>query len=470
MEERTRTGEDRSAFPHFNGTLFTKGQTVGVALSGGKDSVCLLSVLSENAERLGIRAVAVNVDHGIRGKASEEDSAFVRRLCGEMGIPLFFRRVDCPAFCKQEGTGTEEGARILRYRVFDEAIRSGFCDVIATAHHRSDNAETVLFRLLRGSGPSGLVGIRERDESGKIVRPLLGATREEIDRYVALRGLSFVTDESNGDDRYARNFLRNEVMPLVERRFPAAEEAICRFARLLAEDEAFFANSARKGISRRGGEIAVDRSLPLPVFSRACILALREIGIEKNYDNRHIESLFRMKTSENGRRTSLPGGAEAIAEGNYVVFLKKRETSVRLSDGIAFAEGRFSFGGKTYVVERTDGKAFSDGVKADGAQGKTLYFDGDKIPAGSVFRTRREGDRFRPFGGGGRKLKEYLIDRKIPARLREGLVLLCKDEEVIFIFGIEISDGIKVDKTTSNMLKCYTESQSEEKPDVRRRD
>lgn len=456
--------------PAFNESLFRKGQVVGVALSGGKDSVCLLDLLLAEREKLGIGVVCINVDHGIRGENSAKDSLFVKELCERKGIPLYYRKVDCPAYCGEHKTGVEEGARILRYRVFAEAVESGFCNIVATAHHRSDNAETVLFRLFRGSGPAGLCGIKEQSENGTIVRPLLRAGREEIDRYVKEKGLSYVTDETNADSAYARNFLRNEAMPLISERFPGAEEAICRFAEILARDEEFFCGEAEKYVTVSRGEISVKSGLPYALFSRAVLSVFKRLGITENYDKRHIDLLFSLQNERNGAEADLPSGISAVNDYGKITFRKggrKEKADALPDDGIPFAKQAFSVGEQRFAIapaETGERKALFTECREETLfpARKTLFFDGDKIPEGGVFRTRRAGDVFTPFGGKRKKLKEYLIDKKIPARFRDGLALLCRGSEVIFICGIEISDGIKVDKSTSNMLKCYLLSPSEE--------
>ncbi len=456
--------------PAFNESLFRKGQIVGVALSGGKDSVCLLDLLLAEKEKLGIGVVCVNVDHGIRGENSAKDSLFVKELCERKGVPLFFRKVDCSAYCGEHKTGVEEGARILRYRVFAEAVESGFCNVVATAHHRSDDAETILFRLFRGSGPAGLCGIKEQSEDGTIVRPLLRAGRDEIDRYVKETGLAYVTDETNADDTYARNFLRNEAIPLIGKRFPGAEEAICRFAEILARDEEFLCGEAEKYVTVSRSEISVKNGLPYAVFSRAALSVFKRLGITENYDKRHIDLLFSLQSERNGAEADLPCGVTAVNDYGKITFRKnagKEKPETCRNEGIPFAVRAFSVGDQKFAIteaEKGEREALAPvRLKNAGFSArKTLFFNGDKIPDGCVFRTRREGDVFTPFGGKRKKLKEYFIDKKIPARFRDGLALLCRGSEVIFICGIEISDGIKVDKSTSNMLKCYLLSPSEE--------
>ena len=181
---------------------------IGVALSGGRDSVALLHMLRE----AGYTLIAINVEHGIRGDESLRDSKFVAELCASLDVPLLAYGVDAPTFARESGYTLEQGARILRYRVFDRVLQEGKCDYIALAHHLDDQVETILMRILRGTGIKGLVGMRA--VSGRYVRPLLGVSREEIDSYCKQNGLAYVEDSTNGDSAYTRNFLRGELAVL----------------------------------------------------------------------------------------------------------------------------------------------------------------------------------------------------------------------------------------------------------------
>ena len=206
------------------GTPFETGRIVGVALSGGRDSVALCHALKEAGENI----VALNVEHGIRGENSLKDSAFVKEFCKERGIKLYSFSVDAPKFASENGYTIEQAARVLRYQVFERAMADGFCDVVALAHHKGDQAETILMRILRGTGTKGLVGMRE--VNGRYVRPLLSYSREDIDEYIAKNNLPFVEDETNADTSYSRNFLREELRRLKER-YPDLENSFARLSR-----------------------------------------------------------------------------------------------------------------------------------------------------------------------------------------------------------------------------------------------
>ena len=427
-----------------NSDLFIKGETIAVALSGGKDSVCLFDLLLSKSEEFGITVKAINLDHGIRGETSGRDSLFVKNLCEEKGIPLFFRKVDCPGYSAANGLSAEEGARALRYKVFNEAIDGGFCDRVATAHHAGDRAETVLFNLFRGTSPLGIVGINDVTPDGRIIRPILGIGREQIDAYVKERKLDYVVDETNFMTDYTRNFVRLEVMPLIKQRFPEAEKSILRFADTVKDDENYLRSLAEKSLTEKKGEVSFPIDLPKPIFMRSATLAMKKLGIKKDYEKIHLESAYSLKNAENGKSVTLPKGVVAVRDYGKITFYKKEE---KQDFEKPFSLGDFDFQGKTYRFEIVDD---CNAKRVD----NRLIADFVKIPQGAVLRTRKPGDTFEKFGGGAKKLKEYFIDKKIPERERDKILLLAKDKKVFIICGIEISDAIKVDKATKNVLQC----------------
>ena len=433
-----------------NTDLMKKGEVIAVALSGGKDSVCLLDMLLTEKGKLGITVKAVNIDHGIRGETSVRDSEFVKSLCDKFGVPLFFKKIDCVLFSEENGFSPEEGARILRYKVFDEVIKSGFCDKIATAHHASDRAETVLFNILRGASPLGASGISEESRGGKIIRPMLTISRREIDDYAVRRGLSYVVDETNLETEYTRNFLRLEVLPLIEKRFPEAEKSILRFADTLKADEEYLTETTKKSVTEKNGEISFPCDLPYPIFLRASFYAMKKLGIQKDYEKIHGEAVYSLKNSENGKKITLPKNIFAVKDYDKITFYKTIEKGKPNDQTIfetPFALGEYEFAGKKYKFEIVG----NDSVKSGDNR---LIADLLKIPDTAVLRNRRGGDVFRKFGGGTKKLKDYLIDKKVPSRERDKLLLLADGANVLIICGIEISDAIKVDKATRNVLQC----------------
>lgn len=425
-------------------SLFKRGDAVAVALSGGKDSMCLLHLLLKSKDELGITVKAINVEHGIRGEKSLSDSDFVAKECAILGVPLYFQRVDSLGFSSENGLSVEEAARILRYKVFQSAADEGFCNKIATAHHASDRVETTLFNIFRGASSLGAAGIPESSRNGLIVRPLLSLTRGEIDEYVKENSIPFVTDETNSDNAYSRNYIRNKIIPDIKEKFPSFETAVLRFADSLKDDNDYLLGEARKAIEQRNGEYSFSCDLPKPVFSRAAITCMKSLGILKDYEKVHVDAVLSLKNEENGKSVDLPKGVVAVKDYGRITLYKKKSKEEFCE---SFKLGTYEFAGRTYRFEKT---TYSGQKRSD----NRLIADFSKIPDGAVIRNRRLGDTFKKFGGGTKKLKDYLIEKKIPQREKDDLLLLCKGEKVVIICGIEISDAVKVDKDTEFVLQC----------------
>lgn len=421
-----------------------KDKTLGAAVSGGGDSMALLNYLYANRQTLPFGFVAVTVNHGIRGKEGERDAEFVENYCKARGIDVLRFDVDAPKTAAENGMSEEVAARVLRYDCFFRAVSGGFCDVIATAHHSGDNAETVLLNLLRGTGLKGVSGMDYSSYSGKIIRPLLGVTKAEIERYLADNKVDYVTDSTNFCSDYTRNFVRNELMPKIEEKFPAARQSLLRFAETARLDDELLCRLARDYcvLTDEGAKILPCAEKPL--FFRAAVTALKAAGAAKDYETVHLQSLYSLQSSASGSMLNLHCGLTAYKDydGITVTALKRRE----ISGSAPFKEGEIRIGGKTVLVSETDDRR----ARRSGGE---LYADADKIPPRAILRARKEGDIFKKFGGGSKKLKSYLIDKKFPARERGSLVVLADGEEVLAILGVEISEKIKIDENTKRIYK-----------------
>lgn len=418
-------------------SLLTSGETIAVALSGGKDSVCLLHLLLCAKNQYNLTIKAVHVDHSIRGLESERDANFVKELCKKLNVPLKTFKVDAIGFSEQNHLSLEQGARLLRYQIFEQLLSEGYADKIATAHHKNDCFETLLFNIFRGSGLLGASGIK--NISGKIIRPILSLSREEIDDYIEENKLSFVVDSTNFDSAFTRNFIRNELTPKILERFPDAVESTFRFSKIAGEEDEFLAELSKACLEEKDGDYRLKLSTPPVLFKRATIFALKNLGLEKDYEYQHVLSVLSLKDSQSGAVITLPKNITATREYDSVIFSCK--TVETIAKEIDFECKTVTFNNKTITI--TDGDLDKP----------YLLFDKDKIPSGAVIRTRRDGDVFTKFGGGTKKLKEYFIDKKIPLSERDKIPLVAKGNVVYLIVGIEISDLVRVDDKTKIKLK-----------------
>lgn len=405
------------------------GKKICVAVSGGKDSMALLHYLKTHAKEYGITLSALNCDHGIRGEASERDSAFVAAYCGGNGIKLHSFKAE------KGGFANENAARLWRQSCYTSVLSEGKADFIATAHHLNDNAETVLFNLARGTALSGMTGINDVPALG-LIRPLIGCSRKEIDGYIEENDIPYVTDESNFTDDYTRNKIRHNVLPALEEAVPGAAGNIFRFSRLAAEDEEYFDRLVRAVIVRRPTcGYLIKYCGERVIFRRAAQKIIASEYRKKDYTAEHLNRLFELQSMENGKKFEFLGLIAIKEEG-----------------GIAIVEG----------VENTCGEIpFKDNLTIDGVYEfggsserscavKQLRFDIDKIPDTAVIRFRKTGDKFTKFGGGTKSLSDYLTDKKVPQSVRATLPLVCDGSDVLIVGGVEISDKIKVDENTKN--------------------
>ena len=442
-----------------------RGFSLAVAVSGGRDSVALLHYLHKNAEEAHISLSALTCCHGIRPSA-EADAAFVEELCKAWGVPLTVFRADVPARAKQSGRNLEEEGRMFRRECYQTMLDGG-ADAVLTAHHRDDYAETVLFRLARGTS---LRGLDVFPAQNGLLRPLLGVTRARIDEYIQENALLFREDETNADVAFSRNRIRHEVLPALERAVPGAKENLVRFAERAVRDDAFLQELALREV-RGEGEKRVFVSLPEPVFFRACLAAMKALGLTRDYTESNLQELKKLAAAQAGRFTRLPCGITVYREGADLVFLpqeegaeeahKARELPFFLGRKEAFGgvlevgEGDFGAGGQTKTTgepTKTTGEPpFLRGEPPElpKACGRVLKVDLAAVPEGAVWRTRREGDTFLPCNGHQKSLKKFLTEKKIPARVGRELPVLAKGSEVLCIAGVELSERIKRTQNTA---------------------
>ncbi len=423
---------------HFN----LKGKTVAVALSGGSDSVALLHYLKSKEQEFEFTLAAIHVNHGIRAEA-HNDLHFSASLCDLLCVPIYTYTVDVPEYCKHNKLSIEEGARILRYHCFYDVIKNGGCDLVATAHHEDDNFETLLFNLFRGSGLKGVSGITERTEKG-IIRPFLKVSKAEITCYINDHNLPHVTDETNSDDSYTRNYLRLNVIPEIKKVFPSAEKSGTRFCEIARLEDEYMSAEAEKVLTllSKTAEIAIP--CHRAIFNRAVILALKHLGVKKDWGKPHLDDSFALTEKENGKSVNLLDGIIAVKEYDKIVFHRPADKEM--------TETPFHVGSATFDDWQIEN--YISPMPYDLKAG--FYADYDRIPKTAVIRTRRDGDVFTKFGGGSKSLGDYLTDKKIPLRERDFLPLLADGNEVLAIYGVAISDKIRVDERTRDVVELVS--------------
>ena len=432
--------------------MFQQGDTVIAAVSGGADSVALLDLLC-HLFPLRLRVRACHLNHCLRGAESNRDERLVRTMCREYGVPLDVQRVDVDALSKQRKISVEQAAREARYTFF-AALAETHSARVATGHTLSDTTETVILNLARGTGLTGLRGIPPVRDF--IVRPLLACTRAETEAYCYSRGLYFVIDRTNFDDRYTRNYIRHTVMPDLMRVSEGAERAIGRMTTFLAQDADYLATQAQSAYSdcarADGLDAAKTAALHPALRGRVIGLLLEREQLEREHARiRQILSL-------------LEGGCQAVSAG--------RGVTVRVQGGVLRVErispkpkppsprkiAKTRIGGRQITLE--DGKrlVFSRTICEDYEIFKNntdwdlkYVADYDKIKTDVLVRARQAGDRFRPPGRGCSKtLKKLFCELKIPDR--DSLCVVADEAGVIFCESVGIDERVAPDAQTKRLV------------------
>ena len=419
------------------------GQTVVAALSGGADSVCLLLLLAEASERHSLRVVPVHVHHGIRGAEADGDAAFCEALCKKLGLACRVVREDVPALAAGRKKGLEETARAVRYEALRQAAHEEGASWILTAHHRDDQAETILFHVLRGTGLSGLAGMPEAEEG--IGRPLLAVSREEIRAWLVERGQDWREDATNADLSNDRSRIRCELLPLMEKLRPGAAEHLCALGQEAGEAAEYLGQQARKvleeeGVSKDNPVFPGQRLGELPPALASAVIreSLKTaLGSLTDVSRAHTEAVKALASGPSGRRTELPAGVTVVHD-----FDRLRIGPAKLSAPAPLPVIRFT----VIPAEKAGEIAENDCLK---------WFAYDKIKELPTVRRRHPGDRIAVYADGRhRSLQDLFIDLKIPADERAGVPLVAAGSEVLWVPGYRRSAAFAVTEQTTLVLKA----------------
>lgn len=439
------------------------GNRVVVAVSGGADSVCLLDVLYHLREEWDLQLVVAHFDHGFRPKEDEAETQVVRELASAMKLPFETEKMRWGSECPS--SSLEEKAREARYAFLQRLATEICAQKIAVGHTLDDQAETVIMRLLRGSGPLGLSGIPPL-RGGGIIRPLLEIKREDILAYLVQRHLSYVTDSSNMDTRFLRNRIRLELMPLLLTYQPRLTEHLGELALLMRDENQFMDSLAREWVKREAEvkttgetEISVAAFNALGPSQRNRVTRLLLAGVKKDLrriGRNHIEAVSQVATAfEPQRVIHLPAGTRVRKTYNRLTFSRTGDEKHRPF----FLTVR---GPGTFFIEEI--RTTFDLIEIDRDRSPMLrgssaiaLIDADKIRYPLIIRNIRPGDRFIPLGmKGHRKIKDFFIDLKICAEERARTpILLCSDIPV-WVCGYRIDDRFKITPGTRRILKiCF---------------
>ena len=435
------------------------GDRVIVAVSGGPDSVCLLDILHELELELGISLVVAHFDHGLRPGEDEAETDFVKELSKSMKLPFEIEKASFSAHTKGS---LEEKAREARYAFFERARRKHNAQKIALGHNLDDQAETIIMRLLRGSGPKGLSGIPPC-RGGVFIRPLIELRRADIRSYLCSRNLKYFVDSSNLQPGYLRNKIRLELMPVLEKYQPRLAERLSRMAEILGDESRYLDLVARSWLgeeSRQGAEgllllpLLPFLKLPPAIRNRVAREAINKVkGNLRRISHKHIRAINALaEAAEPQGILNLPDGLAVRKRYGSLVF--SSESEGKAADYHYELEGPGEFYlkeiGKTIRIKLTKRK-------------KNLTFDrhpwracldAAKVKFPLVARNLRPGDRFVPLGmTGHKKLKDFFVDLKVPSDIRASTPLLFSGKELAWVCGFRIDERFKVTKDTQELLE-----------------
>ena len=412
-----------------------------VAFSGGFDSMCLLHILVSNGQK---NVIAIHLNHNWRGEESKREEENCKKFCDNFGIKFYSETLpdDTPK--------TENEGRKARYAFFEKCYEKFGAKAVLTAHNADDNAETIIYRLAKGTGLDGLCGIPE--VRGIFYRPLLTVSRADIEEYCRQNGLTPNKDSSNEDTKYKRNLIRKKILPILKEINLDAVFAINSLSDLAKKDFEYFENCISE---KTENETQGFCDLPYSIQSRIIKKMLTEFAPE--YDRKKIDDIINFikenSTSKSGKTCSITKDTDLFV--NDKVFKVVQNSAPNLEELKITREGSYEFGEEIFMIEKI---ASASEKKADVPQ--KFPKDSEKIALVELdgidftLRTRRAGDVIQPFGMSGRqKLKKYLNEKKIPSYEKDLIPLIAKGAEILWVAGVGMSEKIRVKNRATHVLR-----------------
>lgn len=440
--------------------MLNYGDSVVVGFSGGPDSICLLHILMELKDKLGLNIYAAHLNHQFRGKEADEDAIFVENICKEWGIQVFIKTFDVPAYAKEKGLSSEEAGREIRYKLFYEVAEKVNANKIAIAHNMNDNAETVLMNLFRGSGIEGLKGIEAvRD---KIIRPLINVRRDEIESYCREKKLNPRIDKTNLEPIYSRNRIRLELIPYIEKHFNSnIMSTLQRLSEIANMENDFLNKEAEKlfleiaMVSKNSIQYSINK---IKNVHPALVRRIIRLGIErlagnlKGIEFRNIEGILDLIDKTTGAAVILPKNIKAyISYDKLILKINEKKEPHRYYLELENDKDNISEF-LDCIIRLTTVDAFS--IKEIKKDKYKVYIDKDKVKNKLVLRNRLEGDIFSPIGlKGSKKLKDYFIDEKIPREERDNIYFIADGKDVVWIIGGRLSEKYKITENTKEAIE-----------------
>lgn len=444
--------------------MIDKNDKIIVALSGGPDSVCLLHVLCSLREKYGLTIYAAHLNHQIRGKFAHRDALYAMDLSTKLGVRCFIKSMDVPFYAKENKLTLEEAARIIRYDMLFELKEELGADKIAVAHNLDDQAETVMMRIMRGTGLNGLKGMEYRRPDG-IIRPLMDVLKKDIEKYCEEHLLEPRIDHTNLEDEYTRNKIRIHLLPYIQNEYASnIKEILSRMANSLREDSAFIEDFAEEKFQTIAcilddDTVRIDLELleleNISIVKRIVRNAYKTLeGSYNGLETVHLDDVMELiQNQKTEAKINLPKGIIADKKSNYLYITRKEikiapleyEVEIPMNKAIVLEELGIKV--EAHRISKEKSKMFSTGANVKS-------FDIDKISGKLVIRNRRNGDKIKPLGlGGTKKIKDILIDSKVPLENRNSIPIICDDEKILWLVGHCISEEAKISESTDEVIR-----------------
>jgi tRNA(Ile)-lysidine synthase len=449
--------------------LISTGDKLVVAVSGGADSVCLIHVMAQQREKLGVELHIAHLNHKLRGDESDADAAYVTGLAHQLGLPITLEQKDVAAYRKNKKLSIEEAAREVRYRFLANVKEETGASKVVVGHTRNDHVETILIHLLRGTGLNGLSGLKPRSvlnfgKRGKpveIVRPLLEIYHQETLDYCHSHNLDPCFDSSNQSLSLLRNRIRLELLPILRDFNPAFDDALLRLANTVQADVSFLEEQAFRlwnnlaVVEKEVVYLDVVKMIELPLALQRQIMrkAITQLqGSLEDIEADHIESMVGFLSRPSGKRLSLPLGLTLSMEYGRIVLAAKGASTCPLPP----MKGDFTVEvpGETLLPGWRISATVIDGASEETNGDFVALFDLDKTGRQLTVRNRKLGDRFQPLGmAQTKKLQDFMVDARIPKSWRSHVPVVCSPEHILWVVGWRIDDRAKVTSKTRQILK-----------------
>ncbi len=435
--------------------LIFDAKKIIIALSGGADSVFALRFFYKFKKKYKLKIFAVHVNHNLRGKESDNDEEFCRKLCLNLDIEFFAVNVNVKQFAKSNKLSTEEAARILRYNELEKFAENINADFIVTAHNMNDNTETILLNIFNGTGLNGVSGIPP--VRGKIIRPFLNVTKEEIKNYLDTNAIEYREDSSNKNMEFKRNYLRNKIIPLVKKNVnPALHKVLLSSSEVFRNQKEiidYYISTLTDEIVYKNGNEIIVKTKELKKYPQAVLGGILKIifteFLNKEYSFEKFLKLKNLVDSQTGTNIFLTKNIKAIRErGKIIIYhpssLKQNIINISIGETI-------KLNGKTLTVKKIK-KATSKITRAKNIE----IISADKIGKELKIRKWQSGDKIQPLGMKGlKKISDILTDMKIPSYKKKEQLVLLNGKEIIWLLGLKLSDKYKITPTTKSAIKLW---------------